>query len=178
MIFLCYGLTDFMFNKADLFAGITFYTFFIGIVLLVVGTGINVMAEGAMQAVLGLPEHLGQILSYTRLAAIGMSKAGMALAFNYIVFTMIMPTTTVDGVIRLDDPTSNIILIVIGLVVFAFLHLVIWTLAILSAGIHALRLQFVELMMRFFDGGGTTFTPLKEGRTKTFYKNKMEPNEV
>ena len=70
-------------------------------------------------------------------------------------------------------------MLILGIVMFCFLHLVIWTLAILSAGIHSLRLQFVELMMRFFDGGGEEFKPLKEARSKTFFKNKISNiNEV
>ena len=183
VIFLCFGLTDLLFNNVDLDGSIAFYTMVIGIVLLVIGIIINVKAEGALQAILGLPEHIGQILSYTRLAAIGMSKAGMALAFNYIVFQMIMSTSgtgVTQGTeeIVAFDPFAAPVLLIIGIVVFVFLHLVIWTLAILSAGIHSLRLQFVELMMRFFDGGGEEYSPLREMRQKTFFKNKIINSEV
>ena len=100
-----------------------------------------------------------------------MSKAGMALAFNYIIFKMIIPSHTVDGLIYLDY-SSGIVMVIIAIVMFAFLHLVVWTLGILSAGLHALRLQYVELMMRFFDGGGKKFAPLKEKRVKTFFSKK------
>ncbi len=171
MIFLCYALTDYMFNSASIGEGITLVTFVLGIVFIIAGVGINIKAEGAMQAVMGIPEIIGQILSYTRLAAIAMSKAGMALAFNYIIFKMIIPSHTVDGFIYLDY-SSGIALVVVAVVMFAFLHLVVWTLGILSAGLHALRLQYVELMMRFFDGGGKRFAPLREDRDKTFFSKK------
>lgn len=101
---------------------------------------------------------IGNILSYTRLAAIGMSKAGMALAFNYMVFGMIL---------SVQNGMPSIAMIVMGILLFAFLHLVIWTLAILSGGLHALRLQFVELMTKFFEGNGVEYAPLKVKRVKT-----------
>lgn len=176
MILFCYSLTEYMISGKNLFEGTLEIIFILSLVLLVVGIVINVKAEGAMQAIMALPENIGQILSYTRLAAIAMSKAGMALAFNYIVFGMVMSTKTgfFNGVeCTIFDPFGNVALLILGLVMFGFLHLVIWTLAILSGGIHALRLQYVELMMRFFDGGGISFKPLKEVRTKTAYKNSI-----
>jgi V/A-type H+-transporting ATPase subunit I len=109
-----------------------------------------------MQAVMELPGIVGGILSYTRIAAIGMSKAGMALAFNYICIGMIYGGLG-EGPIAL----------VVAFALFAFLHLMIWTLGILSAGLHSLRLQFVELMVKFFDGGGVEYEPLKIKRVKT-----------
>ena len=140
---------------------------------------LNAKAEGGMQAIMGIPEVIGWILSYTRLAAITMSKAGMALAFNYIVFGMIIATRTTAGGEVVFDPFANVVMLVIGIFLFCFLHLVVWTLGILSAGLHALRLQFVELMMRFYEGGGESFAPLQEVRTKTFFsKNTNNIKEV
>jgi len=98
---------------------------------------------------------VGIILSYTRLVAIGMSKAGMALAFNYIAIGMI--AGGIGGIAGL----------IIGFIAFAFFHLMIWTLAILSGGLHALRLQLVEFMVRFYEGEGDEFVPLKLKRNKT-----------
>jgi V/A-type H+-transporting ATPase subunit I len=184
IIFLCLALTDMMFSKLELTGGTPLIELVLAIVCLVIGIVLNAKAEGGMQAIMSLPEVIGWILSYTRLAAITMSKAGMALAFNYIIFGMIMTTKATgnfqDGVeIVAFDPMGGAIMLIVGILLFCFLHLVVWTLGILSAGLHALRLQFVELMMRFYEGGGEAFAPLSEVRKKTFFsKNANNIKEV
>ena len=127
----------------------------IGAIILAAGVILNIPEDG-MQAVLELPGIVGGVLSYTRIAAIGMSKAGMALAFNYICIGMIY-----------GGLGEGILALIVAFALFAFLHLMIWTLGILSAGLHSLRLQFVELMVKFYEGGGTEFSPLKVKRVKT-----------
>ena len=181
MILFCLALTQAMFGGeiGDIAKGTPLILLIVAIVCLVVGIALNAKAEGGMQAIMGIPEVIGWILSYTRLAAITMSKAGMALAFNYIVFGMIIATRTTAGGEVVFDPFANVIMLVVGIFLFCFLHLVVWTLGILSAGLHALRLQFVELMMRFYEGGGESFAPLQEVRTKTFFsKNTNNIKEV
>ncbi len=181
MILFCLALTQAMFGGeiGDIAKGTPLILLVVAIVCLVLGIALNAKAEGGMQAIMGIPEVIGWILSYTRLAAITMSKAGMALAFNYIVFGMIIATRTTAGGEVVFDPFANVIMLVVGIFLFCFLHLVVWTLGILSAGLHALRLQFVELMMRFYEGGGESFAPLQEVRTKTFFsKNTNNIKEV
>lgn len=146
----------------------------LGIVFIVIEVAMNIKHEG-IQSVLELPGIVGNILSYTRLAAIGMSKAGMALAFNYIALGMVAGMQVVDGVVV---GTSGILMIVIAILLFSFLHLMIWTLAILSAGLHGLRLQFVELMQKFFEGGGVEYNPLKIKRQKTYSNKDNTTKEV
>ncbi len=133
----------------------------VAIVLLVIGCAILAKSEGAMQILVELPDTFGIILSYTRLVAIGMSKAGMALAFNYIAIGMIA------GIDPLEGGSAGILMVIIGFLIFCVLQLMIWTLAILSGGLHALRLQLVEFMIRFYEGDGTEFNPLKIKRIKT-----------
>jgi V/A-type H+-transporting ATPase subunit I len=127
-----------------------------GIALLVVGLIMALVAEGG-KAIIEMPELLSNILSYTRIAAIGMSKAGMALAFNYIALELIAPAQSSIGFIALFA----------ALVVFIVGHLMIFILAIISAGLHSVRLQYVELFTKFFEGGGLDFNPLKVKRKHT-----------
>ena len=127
-------------------------TFIIGLVLLLVGIVLAVKGEGG-KALVELPEVMSNVLSYTRLIAIGMSKAGMALAFNFIAIEMIAP--------------SGGIMLIMGLLVFVVGHMMIFILAIISAGLHGIRLQYVELFTKFYEGGGLEFNPLKVIRKHT-----------
>jgi len=105
------------------------------------------------KTIIELLELMSNILSYTRIAAIGLSKAGMALAFNFIAIEMIAP----GGGINL----------IFAFLIFVVGHLMIFTLAIISAGLQSLRLQYVELFTKFFEGGGLDFNPLRIIRKHT-----------
>jgi V/A-type H+-transporting ATPase subunit I len=124
----------------------------IGLVIMLPGIIISYKGEGG-QAILELPTLMSNLVSYTRLAAIGMSKAGMALAFNMIAIEMIAP---MGG-----------IAIIAAIAVFMIGHLMIFILAVISAGIHGIRLHYVELFQKFYEGGGLEFNPLKIVRKYT-----------
>ena len=138
-----------------------------GIAMIAVGAVLVAKSEGAMSILIETVDAFGNILSYTRLVAIGMSKAGMALAFNYIAIGMIA------GVDPAFGGSAGIIMVIIGFLIFCVLHLMIWTLAILSGGLHALRLQLVEFMIKFYEGEGTEFNPLKIKHIKTISDKKV-----
>lgn len=132
-----------------------------GIVLFAVGMLMAFKGEGG-KAIVDMPEVVSNVLSYTRLIAIGMSKAGMALAFNYIAIGLIAGIGMV-GV----EPTTDPVMLIAALSIFTVGHLMIFILAILSAGLHSIRLQYVELFKKFYEGGGADFDPLKIRRKHT-----------
>lgn len=92
----------------------------------------------------GITGYVGDFVSYSRLMALGISGGSIAAAFN----------TLVDFLPPIAKFSVGIILIIIlqGLNLF---------LSLLSAYIHAARLQYVEFFGKFFEGGGILFKPFK-----------------
>jgi V/A-type H+-transporting ATPase subunit I len=90
-------------------------------------------------AILELPSLLGNLLSYTRLAAIGASKAGMAIAFATIGFELV------------GGP--------VGWIIYLGAAALITLLAVLAGFLQSLRLQFVEFFSKFYEGGGRPYHP-------------------
>ncbi len=124
--------------------------------LYVVGGGVLVLL--LTEGLLGLMETvslLAHIVSYTRLAAIAVAKAGILVAFtDIIVFGMMLG----EG--------AGIALIAVGLVLFTLVQLMMFALGMLSGGIQSIRLNYVEFFIRFFNGGGKRFNPF--GRSRRF----------
>jgi len=77
----------------------------------------------------------------------------MALAFNMMAIEMIAP--------------EGGVLIIAAILVFMVGHLMIFILAVIAAGIHGIRLHYVEQFQKFYIGGGLKFDPLKVVRKYT-----------
>ncbi|NOZ64507.1 MAG: V-type ATP synthase subunit I [Caldiserica bacterium] len=93
---------------------------------------------------------LGNILSYSRLMALGLATSVIALVVN-----------TLAGI------TSSIPLVGIGASIIVLIggHIFNLTINTLGAFVHTSRLQFVEFFPYFFEGGGKEFHPLsREGK--------------
>lgn len=88
--------------------------------------------------------YVGDLVSFTRLMALGLSGASIGSAFNLIV--------------SLFPPLARFS---IGILLFIILHLINMFLSFLSGYVHGARLIFVEFFGKFYDGGGKAFSPLK-----------------
>ena len=92
----------------------------------------------------GISGYVGDIVSYTRLMALGVASANIGMAFNMIIgFLPVYARFTV------------------GILIIIALHTLNIALTFLSAYVHSSRLQYVEFFGKFFEGGGRPLTPLK-----------------
>jgi len=124
--------------------------------MLVGGVGLLLATEGPLHIMefFGL---LANIVSYARLAAVGIAKAAMAFAFNVIVLeTMIFPALDSGNV------GSLILGFLIGFIVALVFHFIVFLLGAVTAIIQAIRLNYVEFFIKFFRGAGTPFQPFGE----------------
>ncbi|MCJ2532499.1 MAG: V-type ATP synthase subunit I [Candidatus Thermoplasmatota archaeon] len=131
------------------------------VLLIVAGVVALPFTEGA----LALTEVIGlftNLVSYTRLAALAVGKGAMALAFNTMLFPLIFDS-------------GNIGIAIAGaLALFVTQMFFVFFLGALSAGIQAIRLNYVEFFLKFFEGGGVDFEPLKYERRHSTGKTAEE----
>ncbi len=140
------------------FSGLSLSIVALSLILVGVAGFFVLHGKGAMMELMEILSLLSNVISYTRIAAIGVAKGAMALAFNYIVVTYLFAG-------------GNILLIIAGVVVLVLLQLLVFALGSLSAGIQALRLNYVEFFLKFYTGGGVSFEPLGYKRK---YSEKSE----
>ncbi|MEW5958684.1 MAG: V-type ATP synthase subunit I [Chloroflexota bacterium] len=114
------------------------------IVLLLVGLAILIYTMGSLGFFLGpleLVGLVGNILSYLRIAAIGLASVYLAMVANVLA-----------GFV------GNIL---VGLIIAVFFHALNIALGAFSPTIQSLRLHYVEFFSKFYQGGGRPFCPFQ-----------------
>ena len=105
------------------------------------------LGQGAY-ALYGITGYVGDLVSYTRLMALGLAGGSIAGAMNLLINTL-----------------PGVGAILFGPLLFVFAHIFNLGLSLLSAYVHTARLQYVEYFGKFYDGGGKAFKPF-EVKTK------------
>lgn len=93
----------------------------------------------------GITAFIGDVLSYCRLLALGLTTSIVGMTFNML-----------GGLLK-DIPYVGIILFIIVVVVG---HLFNFLISLLGAFVHSMRLIFVEFFGRFYDAGARPFQAL------------------
>jgi V/A-type H+-transporting ATPase subunit I len=100
----------------------------------------------------GITGFLSDVLSYSRLLALGLTTGVIAMAVNLI------------GFIVIEIPVLGWILFVL---IFVFGHAANLLISSLGAFVHTIRLQYVEFFPKFYTSGGHAFKPFSAERKYT-----------
>ncbi|MFC1897693.1 V-type ATP synthase subunit I [Chloroflexota bacterium] len=131
---------------------ILLYCMAVGIVLIIIS---SIMQSGGLGAILWLFDItglLGDVMSYARLAGVGLATFYLASTFNMMagLFSELIPGTA--GVIIGG---------IMGIIIIVFGHVVNMVLTAITGFMHSLRLCFVEFLFKFYEGGGRDYSPFK-----------------
>ena len=99
---------------------------------------------GGLYGLYGISSYIGDLVSYSRLMALGLAGGFIAAAFNMLI--------------RMIPSPFNII---IGAFIFVFAQTFNLLLSALGAYVHSARLQYVEYFSKFYEGGGKAFKAFK-----------------
>lgn len=96
---------------------------------------------------------LGDVLSYARIFALGLSTGVIGLVLNTLCWDMLFASFK-----------GNPLLMIIGFVIVTALslalHLFMMAISTLGCFVHTARLQYVEFFGKFYEAGGKAFKPL------------------
>lgn len=98
---------------------------------------------GGLASLYDITSYISDLLSYSRLLALGLTTGVMAQVFNMLATMM---GGTAVGFIFM------IVIFIVG-------HLVNIGLNALGSYVHTMRLQYVEMFSKFYEGGGKEFEP-------------------
>ncbi len=113
-------------------------------VLIFLIPGLIFILAGNPMEILEFVGPFANMVSFARLAAIGVAKGFLVGAFNDLG---IKPLTQGGG------------WVVMGIFILVAAHLMVLILGFLSAFIQGLRLNYYEMFMKFVKGGGTAYAP-------------------
>jgi len=133
---------------------ILLYIMLLGIALIIAS---SIMQQGVfLGSILWLFDItgiLGDVMSYCRLAGVGLATYYLAMVFNMMatLVASMMPA----GILRLILGT------LIAIIILLFGHILNLLLSSISCFVHSLRLCIVEFLFKFYEGGGREYSPFR-----------------
>ncbi|WP_280586357.1 V-type ATP synthase subunit I [Halorubrum sp. Boch-26] len=161
------------------------------------GIGVVLLGVGATAELAEVLAPIVNVISYARIMAVLLAKGGMALAVNLLAFGAYIDNggegsfhfifsadyleyvqshpgdyeLVFAGITTAFDPASiglvGVVALVGGILVAVVGHVVVLLLGVTSAGIQAVRLEYVEFFGNFYEGGGDSYLPFGYDREYT-----------
>ena len=117
----------------------------LGLVFIVIALILLLGGHKAM-SMFQLTGFMGDVLSYARLMALGLCTTGIAMTVNVLASMLYM---------------VGWLGIVLAVIIFLFGHAFNFLINAMGSFVHGLRLHYVEFFTKFYESGGTEFTPLE-----------------
>ncbi len=107
---------------------------------------------------------LGDVMSYCRLAGVGLATYYLAYSFN--LMATLLPDLIPGTIQVVIGPLLAVLILLIG-------HIINAALSGISCFVHSLRLCFVEFLLKFYEGGGRDHSPFRLKTRPAFVKAKF-----
>ena len=151
---------------APVFSNISWFLLLFGMIIIVLTQGRNnnnifMRLGSGILALYNITGYFSDVLSYSRLFALGLATGIIATMFNMLAT---MANVPIVGIIL------TIIILFIG-------HVFNLLISGLSAFIHDARLQYVEFFTKFYQAGGIPFKPFSIKTKYTKVNVKQDKNE-
>ncbi|MGB9826941.1 MAG: V-type ATP synthase subunit I [Thermosphaera sp.] len=131
------------------------YLTLISIAVLIVANYLLMKGMGLFMWIFQLAGILGDVLSYVRLAGVGLATYYMSMTFNTMVSLL---STWLSTMI---PPIGFYLGLMVAIPLLIVVHLMVLILSILGAFIHSLRLCILEFLSKFYTGDGRDYSPLR-----------------
>ncbi len=129
-----------------------------GVGILTAGKFITYRGLGAIFWLFDITGLLGDVMSYTRLAGIGLATSLLAQNFNSLAIGM---GSGIAGAAHITGLLGLVLGGIISFLAMVFANMLNIAFGIIGAFVHSLRLCFVEFLPKFYDGDGREFRPMR-----------------
>ncbi len=145
---------------------ILLYLVFLSVALIIVSSIVQKgVFLGGIFWLFDLTGLLGDVMSYCRLAGVGLATFYLAKSFNLMarVISEMVPAGPAGLLNLIGGGLIFILILLIG-------HIINLVLSGITCFVHSLRLCFVEFLLKFYEGGGKEYGPFRLKTRPAFVK--------
>jgi len=129
------------------------YASLVGVLVMIAGTVKSLGGVGLFMWIFNITGLLGDVLSYSRIAGLGIATYVMAVNFNKLSFGVYEYFSSLAPLV------GSVLGLVLMLVVAIFMNMFNIVFGTIGGFVHSMRLCFVEFLPKWYDGNGREFTP-------------------